>query len=250
MKWLLLRGLTREQRHWGSFRKTFGDSFGSENVYCLDHVGVGTEKGRPVVFTIEAMVLDLRKRWLALKGSDPAPWSIVSLSLGSMLSLHWCEAFPNDFNYQIIMNVSSSTESRPWRRLLLENLPNFSQLAVAQDQVARERLVLDMCSNLLSSEDKDHLAEEWAKFAMPKTELRKVALSQLWAATRYRSPQKMTVPTLALVSAADRLVHPSCTVNLASALKFPLEIHPRAGHELALDDPQWVIQQIKKFTQE
>ncbi len=247
MKWLLLRGLSREQRHWGQFRKDFNVAFGAENVFCLDHVGIGTEKGRPVVYSIEGMALDLRQRWLELKGSDSSPWGILSLSMGSMISLRWCESFAQDFKYQIIMNVSSSTESRPWTRLRLDNVPKFVELAKVHDQKMRERKVLDICSNLVSSEEKDRLAMEWAEFALPKSEIRKVVISQICAATRYRRPKKMTVPTLALVSAADRLVDPSCTMKLASALNIPFEIHPNAGHELPLDDPEWVISHVKNF---
>ena len=246
-KYLLLRGLTREQRHWGPFLSQFKDKFGADNVFCLDHVGVGTEASRPPLYSVEGMALDLRARWLDLKGSDTSPWVIVSLSMGSMVSLYWCAAFADDFAAQVIMNVSSSTDSRFWNRLLLENLTIIAKMVRASDDQLRERNVLDMCSNLLSDDEKDRLAREWAAICMPKDQVRKVAIAQLWASVRFHRPKKMTVRTLALASAADRLVHPSCTISLAAALDLALEVHPTAGHELSLDDPAWVVEQIASF---
>ncbi|HVJ64662.1 MAG TPA: alpha/beta hydrolase [Bdellovibrionota bacterium] len=247
MKWLLLRGLTREQRHWGPFREKFDAAFGSENVHCLDHIAVGTEAGRRPVYSIAAMTADLRARWLQLRGSDTGPWAIVSLSMGSMVSLSWCASFAKDFDYQFLMNVSSSKDSTPWQRILLSNVPTFTALARAEDKVLRERKILDMCTNMLSDETKNELAETWAKIALPKAQIRRVAVAQLVASSRFRRPSKVTVPTLAMASAADRLVDPTCTMRIAEALGLMLEIHPTAGHELAIDDPDWVIARIQAF---
>lgn len=246
MKWLLVRGLTREQRHWGEFLTKFQTAFGAENVFCLDHVGVGSEAGRAPVRSISAMANDLRARWLELRASELESWGIVSLSLGSMVSLDWCQRHPEDFKLQVLMNVSSATDSLPWQRLLLENLKTFAEMARLQDSVQRERAVLDMCTNLLSSSQKSQLAEQWSHFALPARQLRRVAAAQLWSAIRFRRPRRLTVPSLMLVSAADRLVDPACSMSIAAALKIPMEMHPTAGHELALDDPEWVIERIRE----
>lgn len=248
MKWLLLRGLSREQRHWGAFLPKFKAVFGEENVFCLDHVGVGTESSRPPVYSIDAMAADLRGRWKQLKQSEDEKWAILSLSMGSMVSLHWCAKYPEDFKYQVVINVSSSTDSVPWNRLLLDNARSFAQLARSPDNVVRERTVLDMCTNLLSSAEKSKLAEEWSMFSLDRAQMRKVALTQLWAASTFRRPKVMTVPTLAMVSAADRLVHPTCTMSIATALKLHLEVNPDAGHEMTIDASDWVIDQVKSFT--
>jgi pimeloyl-ACP methyl ester carboxylesterase len=247
VKWLLLRGLTREQRHWGSFHRQFCNAFGKDQVYCLDHVGVGTEGARPPVYSVRGMTLDLRRRWLDLKQDQSEPWGIVSLSLGSMVSLDWCASFNGDFSKQVIINVSSATDSKPWDRLVLKNLRTFSQMAKISDPKERELKVLDMCTNLLTRDQKDHLANEWSLFSMPKSQTLKVLGAQMLAATRFHRPSKMKVPTLGLVSAADRLVDPTCTLKISQALGIPLEIHPTGGHELTLDDPDWVVQKIKDF---
>lgn len=250
MKWLLLRGLTREKRHWGSFLPKFKNAFGENNVFCLDHVGVGSEAGRAPVKSISRMTDDLRSRWLELKkdhSTEKDSWGIVSLSMGSMVSLDWCARFAEDFAFQVVMNASSARDSAPWRRLLPHNLKIFAEMAKLQEDSLRERRVLDMCTNLLSGEQKDSYAAEWSKFALPKQQLQRVAVSQLIAAATFLRPSKMPVRSLALVSVADRLVDPSCTIAIAQALGLALEMHPSAGHELALDDPDWVIKTIQSF---
>ena len=63
-RWLLLRGLAREARHWGRFTQLLSEKLTAE-VHTLDLIGVGTELGRTVPLTISGITDDLRARWLA-----------------------------------------------------------------------------------------------------------------------------------------------------------------------------------------
>ncbi|MGZ5183361.1 MAG: alpha/beta fold hydrolase, partial [Ramlibacter sp.] len=75
------------------------------------------------------------------------------------------------------------------------------------------------------------------------------ALRQLWAAARYRAPDRPpAVPLLLLASAGDRLVHPSCSARLADRWEVPLRLHPWAGHDLPLDDPAWVLDHVLSWS--
>ena len=74
------------------------------------------------------------------------------------------------------------------------------------------------------------------------------ALRQLWAAARFRAAlARPPVPLLLMVGAGDRLVSPACSRALARAWGVPLAVHPWAGHDLPLDDPQWVLQTQQKW---
>jgi len=69
------------------------------------------------------------------------------------------------------------------------------------------------------------------------------------AAARYRAPPPPPpVPTLLLASTHDRLVRCACSRALARAWRCALVEHPHAGHDLPLDDPQWVVQQVLEAT--
>jgi pimeloyl-ACP methyl ester carboxylesterase len=70
-------------------------------------------------------------------------------------------------------------------------------------------------------------------------------LRQLLAAARYRAPPMAPpVPLLLLASERDRLVAVACSRALAEAWQVPFAVHPCAGHDLALDDPAWLIEQV------
>ena len=38
-----------------------------------------------------------------------------------------------------------------------------------------------------------------------------------------------------------------CSLRLASSWAVPLILHLHAGHDLPLDDPEWVIDQIQRW---
>src|SRR4051794_2203226 len=105
MKWLLLRGLAREQRHWGRFPDVFAKTAGV-TTFCLDFPGTGTEHARPGPSSVRAIVEDLRQRWQALKGASDEPWGILGISLGGMVSMQWAADHPEDFARVVIANTS------------------------------------------------------------------------------------------------------------------------------------------------
>ena len=73
-------------------------------------------------------------------------------------------------------------------------------------------------------------------------------LRQLLAAARYRaSPVAPGARTLLLGSQHDQLVSSACSRAIAKAWGLPLHVHPSAGHDLPLDDPQWVIDEVLRW---
>jgi predicted alpha/beta hydrolase family esterase len=74
------------------------------------------------------------------------------------------------------------------------------------------------------------------------------ALRQLFAAARFRAcVAKPLTPTLVLASVLDHLVSVECSRALASAWQCTLSLHPSAGHDLPLDDGQWVIAKVLEW---
>ncbi len=71
------------------------------------------------------------------------------------------------------------------------------------------------------------------------------AVSQLFAASRFKAKGFVAAPGIFLVGLGDRLVDPSCTTILAGQLDRPLLKHPVGGHDLPIDDSAWVIEKIK-----
>jgi hypothetical protein len=76
------------------------------------------------------------------------------------------------------------------------------------------------------------------------------ALRQLIAAARYRAPtHEPATGILLLGSTHDALVNSLCSKALAEAWQVPLALHPTAGHDLPLDDPQWVAREIGEWVE-
>jgi pimeloyl-ACP methyl ester carboxylesterase len=57
----------------------------------------------------------------------------------------------------------------------------------------------------------------------------------------------MQTPTLLLASEQDQLVNVQCSRTLARHWGCSLQLHPRAGHDLPLDDAAWVADQVRQW---
>ncbi len=235
MHWLFLRGLAREQRHWGSFPAVFERAVPGARVHCLDLPGAGTERGRASPAGVEAIAADVRGRWLALRAEHEGPWALFGTSLGGMVAMAWCAAHPDDFTRLVLAGSSSADLSRPWRRFDLRVVPTGLGVLAERDPVRREEKVLSMNTRVLA--DRAAVALAWARYPpmAPGDVIR-----QLHAARVFRAPPRVAVPALVIAGARDPLAHPSCSRHLASHLGAPLALHPDAGHELALDVPDWL----------
>jgi pimeloyl-ACP methyl ester carboxylesterase len=92
------------------------------------------------------------------------------------------------------------------------------------------------------------VSREWASIH----ESRPVTLEnfgrQLTAAALYqpRLPEPHQ-PVLLLNSEKDRMVDPSCSVEIANRWGAPLVRHPTAGHDLPLDEPAFTAREIAKW---
>ncbi|MBC8056975.1 MAG: alpha/beta fold hydrolase, partial [Rhizobiales bacterium] len=82
--WVLLRGLTREQRHWGAFPAAFGERVGAARVIALDLPGNGELHGEASPTRVEAMAAHARAD-LQRRGIAP-PYHLLAMSLGAMVA--------------------------------------------------------------------------------------------------------------------------------------------------------------------
>jgi pimeloyl-ACP methyl ester carboxylesterase len=94
------------------------------------------------------------------------------------------------------------------------------------------------------------IAAKQAGFLVESPMPRATAFRQIWAASRFKAPVEIQVPSLVLVSRADELVSPECSHRIASRLGSDVREHDRAGHDLTLDDPQWVGSAVARWLEE
>lgn len=243
--WLILRGLTREKRQWGAFPSVLRQKSGDKvEVRRLDLPGIASASDRPAPLSVAAMVEDLNERFEPERAETPGPWGLLGVSLGGMVTLEWTRAHPELFSAAVVVNSSSGNTAGLFRRLRPANLTTLMRAARAQG-AERELVVLGM--NTTRHGDDRALAEEWAGYRAEAPVTPKVLLGQLVAGLRYWAPRRLTVPTLFVSGRADRFVDPICTRRLARRFRARHLEHPDAGHDLPLDEPEWLAEHMLDF---
>jgi pimeloyl-ACP methyl ester carboxylesterase len=243
--WILLRGLTRESAHWGTFPESFRRAVGATEVITPDLPGSGTRYHERSSIRMEAIAEAVRCE--VRRTSHSPPYRVLALSLGAMAAVAWTRDHPAEISHLVLANTSFRGVSPFWRRMRWRTYPGVLDLLVRwSDTGYREDRVFAMTS--AAEFASPALLAQWRRIARDRPVTRGDALRQFFAAARFRGhavPPAAT--TLLLASLGDRLVHPRCSQALAERWQVPLALHPWAGHDLFLDDPQWVERQVRDW---
>jgi pimeloyl-ACP methyl ester carboxylesterase len=237
---VLLRGLSREQAHWGDFVSQLQRALPNP-VLTLDLPGVGEARHEVVPVQMKAMVKQLRER---LAQTQSGPYHLFAMSLGAMVAMTWAADFPEDIASLILINSSCAQLSPFYWRLKWQNYPCILQALFANVQ-KREQLILQLTANNIRQRQEQ--LQHWQQIALSRPVRKVDVLKQLWAASRFKLPAKPQCPTLLLASHADRLVDWRSSQRIAELWQVPLQLHHSAGHDLALDAPKWLLEQAQQF---
>jgi pimeloyl-ACP methyl ester carboxylesterase len=243
--WILLRGLTREQRHWGAFPDALSVVMDGAPVLAIDLPGNGELNAQRSPRTIDAMAMQCRQQ-LRERGLSP-PYRVLAMSMGAMAATAWATRFPDEIDAAVLINTSMRPFSRFHQRLRPRNYVSMLRLALTKPtSPALDRSVLRMTSRNHRSDAQ--FLMDWAAIRNDRPVSRINAAAQLWAAARYTAPSiRPFQRVLLLTSANDALVDTRCSIAMARAWNCRLESHPTAGHDLPLDDPEWVAQKVADF---
>jgi pimeloyl-ACP methyl ester carboxylesterase len=113
--WILLRGLTREKRHWHGFPQALLRELPDARVVELELPGNGELNGRTSPTSIAAMARHCRAE-LARLGIPP-PYHLLALSMGAMVATAWAESHPDEIEACVLINTSFGAFSPVHRRL-------------------------------------------------------------------------------------------------------------------------------------
>lgn len=244
--WILLRGLTRESRHWGDFPERLARALPGAAIHPIDLPGNGRLHRERSPASVPAMAAQVRQQALAL-GLMP-PFHVLAMSLGAMVAVAWAERWPREVAAAVLINTSLRPFS-PWhQRLRPANLPRLLTLALGNPSSATwEAAILRMTSR--QAGDTGALLSRWIAWREEAPVSTANALRQLLAAARYRAPAAPPIAQLLLLSSqADALVDARCSAALATAWGAEHIAHPNAGHDLPLDDGGWVAEQVQRWT--
>ena len=241
--WVLLRGLARESGHWGGFVDQLQAALPAARIVALDLPGTGHLRHQASPLRVEAIAARCQDVLRAL-GASP-PYHLLGMSLGGMVAAHWILSRPDDVAAGVLIN-SSLRPLSPWaQRLRPAAWGPLLRAMVDADGRAAEARILSVTSNV--PEARRQALGRWTELRDQRPVGAANALRQLVAAARYRIPDgRPAVPMFLLCSGRDRLVDARCSQALARHWKCRLAVHPTAGHDLALDDPAWVVEQVAR----
>ena len=245
MVWIFLRGLTRETAHWGSFPDDFRQALPAAQVISRDLPGNGQLHQIKSRLSVGSVV-DFCRHELASRGAKP-PYFVLAMSLGAMVATEWAYRFPKEIAGCVLINTSFKVFSPFYHRLRPGNYLALLHIALVSHAPGdMEAALLRLTSHRIAGRDSTLAA--WIDTRLRRPVSAGNALRQLISAVRYRAGlEAPDVPLLILVSQLDRLVHVECSQAIALHWKCPLAVHASAGHDLPLDDPDWVIAQVRQW---
>jgi len=241
--WVLLRGLTRESRHWGGFVATLREHLPDANVVTFDLPGNGRLNALRSLRSVDEMAAfcraELRHRGL------PPPYHLLAMSLGAMVAVAWAQRHPQELAGCVLINTSLRAFSPFIHRLRPASAATLVKLMLfARSDRQWEEAILRLTTHHAGA----GVIDEWLELRRERPVSRTNALRQLWAAARFSAlPARPTPPMLVLASTNDALVDPRCSRQLASRWGAALAEHASAGHDLPLDDGPWVAQRVRDW---
>ena len=182
-----------------------------------------------------------------IRRGHPPPYFLLAMSLGAMVATEWSYRGTGEVSGSVLINSSLGKFSPFYRRMRPRNyLPLLRLVLLVRNPADAERIILQLTSNQAAQQMQ--VIDDWVEARIKHPVSRTNALRQVVAALRYRirsGPPDIQV--LILCSKQDALVHVSCSLAIASRWKCAVQLHPMAGHDLALDDPNWVIEKVQQW---
>jgi pimeloyl-ACP methyl ester carboxylesterase len=239
--WLLVRGLCRQQQHWGQFPNMFAEQLKC-SVICCDIAGTGSEWQTNSPHSITAIMLQLRERFYNQHAGIKRPINLLGISMGGMICTEWARQFPKEIDAMVFMNTSFKNFSPIHHRIKLNKLITLIRVLLSSAQ-QQEQIILQLTSQY--HKEDQQILQQWVDYARQQPITSTNALRQLYAASCFSAPKQPPINNiLLLTSQQDQLVDPTCSTAIAQQWQCAIHYHPHAGHDLPLDDSLWVCQQV------
>jgi pimeloyl-ACP methyl ester carboxylesterase len=246
--WVLLRGLTRESGHWGDFPQRLAEADNGAPVICMDLPGNGRLFGDISPASVEAMADHCHSQWSA--GNSAHSARVLAMSLGAMVAVAWAQRYPSDVSELVLVSTSLRPFSPIHHRLRPANYMRLVWLMSTSPPCETiEATILKLTSGRSWTDmQRTEVLQRWCLLRRQHPVARANALRQLLAAARFQAPLVSPLQDrnaiLLLAGNGDRLVDPRCSDALSRAWGVLLHKHPMAGHDLPLDDSDWVIRKV------
>jgi pimeloyl-ACP methyl ester carboxylesterase len=237
---VMLRGLARGKHHWGRFVTLMEQAFPEKKVIAIDLAGNGDRYKETSPTTIQAAVEDIRQQLQSINLQPP--YDVISLSLGGMITLQWLHE-NQEIEKAIVMNTSHAMlpfyqRMRP--SAILTIITSVFLLPIH----LRERVIFGLNAN---KDPDQEVIQQWITLEKAQSVSFRNLINQIKIAKTFTTSLTISnEKALLLASTHDHLVNVNCSKKIASDFNINIQYHPVAGHEISLDDPNWVIDQAKR----
>ena len=236
---VLIRGLLREARHWEGFVRNLQHQFPGVNISTPDIPGNGQLHQEVSPKTIEGITEALRQRI-----NISQPLRLIGLSMGGMIAIDWMTRYPHEVKAAVLINTSVRPLSSFYLRLRWTIYSHIFKM-VFHSVLQRESDILSLTSNRYQYDNK--LLESWQQWQLQSPVSAASARNQFLAAIKFSIKTKPKQPVLIVTSLADRVVDYRCSQKLAQIWQTTCVYHDTAGHDLPLDEPEWLSNIIKQW---
>jgi pimeloyl-ACP methyl ester carboxylesterase len=241
--WIFIRGLTRSSAHWGDFIAEFERAMPAR-VIALDLPGNGSLCSQLSPASVAEMAEACRVQWLSM--GEGGSVNILALSLGAMVATQWANQWPDEVQRLVLVSTSMRPLNPFWQRMRPTALWALLWTLAGASAIKLEQTILRVTAN----HPRYDVLLAWCVERTRNPVSTRNGLRQLWAAARYRVPNKPPLArTLVLAGEMDRLVSVECTRALMQHWGCEGALHPTAGHDLTLDDGPWVIGEMTRWMQ-
>lgn len=239
----LIRGLIREKEHWGRFVGELQKLFPDSKITTIDLPGAGEHFQKSTPFSIKGMVEEMRREYLVKKRPNEES-HLVAISLGGMIACEWMKNHPQDFVSATLINTSVGGNSPVYDRLFPKALVYLLKVPFLKGR-AREEHILKLVSN--NPVVFEETLELWERILKERPVNLENTLRQLFAAAFFKADGFVPpIPVTILASVKDRMVNVKCSRAIAQKWNAKLREHPTGGHDLSVDDPEWIALMIKE----
>lgn len=239
---ILIRGLIRNNQHWGIFYDLLLKNYPDSEIVLLELPGNGKKYQETSALSVADYVEQLRQEWLARK-KQSHNWKVIAVSLGAMVALKWASKY-NDFDQIFLINTSSADVANPLNRLSKKALMKVVKLFFSKDSFKIEKAILELTLRIKKVDDE--LITKWAAIADKYPVSRKNLMRQLIAASKFISPKTVNANVTFMAGRYDALANYRCSEKLAKKYNSSYFLHESAGHDLPLEDTDWVLDKIKR----
>jgi hypothetical protein len=238
MAWIWFNGLAREAGHWGGLPAKAERQL-DEKVITFDLSSAPANK-------LSSSKPQTNDAIQAFATQIPRTHSLKLLAVDSSASmaLQYAATEPR-VKRVVLVNPLSRDDLVHLRVKWLQMARFFACFRANRDSLAAQHRALSLLSN---SQDRcRQLASIWAEIQ----NRRPVSMAHCWLELKRSLRQRMPAPSQllhcqieVLVSRADAIISPKSGQHLARYYSSPLVLNLTAGHDIAVDDPHWLLHQL------